>query len=61
LRNVIRLLDSNTVWNKLAKTCVTHSYMIQDIHSTIGKWDVTREEYELTERIRKHRDFYREL
>ncbi len=25
--------------------------MIQDIHSAIGKWDVTKEEYELAESI----------
>ena len=25
--------------------------MIQEIHTRIGKWDVTKEEYELTESI----------
>jgi HD superfamily phosphodiesterase len=38
-------------WDDVAKICVTHSFMIQDIHSAIGKWDVTKEEYELTESI----------
>lgn len=38
-------------WDEVAKICVTHSFIIQDIHSAIGKWDVTKEEYELTENI----------
>jgi len=38
-------------WDKVAKICITHSFMIQDIHSAIGKWDVTKEEYALTESI----------
>lgn len=37
--------------DEVAKICVTHSFIIQDIHSAIGKWDVTKEEYELTENI----------
>lgn len=38
-------------WDEVAKICITHSFMIQDIRSAIGKWDVTKEEYELTENI----------
>lgn len=38
-------------WDEVARICITHSFMIQDIHSAIGKWDVTKEEYELTENI----------
>ncbi|MCC5423932.1 HD domain-containing protein [Clostridium botulinum] len=38
-------------WDEVAKICVTHSFIIQDIHSAIGRWDVTKEEYELTENI----------
>lgn len=38
-------------WDEVAKICITHSFMIQDIQSAIGKWDVMKEEYELTESI----------
>ncbi|KOA18840.1 HDOD domain protein [Clostridium homopropionicum DSM 5847] len=38
-------------WNEVAKVCITHSFMLQDIKSSIGKWDVTREEYESIESI----------
>ena len=38
-------------WEEVARICVTHSFMIQDIHSAIGKWDITKEEFELTESI----------
>ncbi|APC82919.1 HD domain-containing protein [Clostridium botulinum] len=38
-------------WDEVAKICVTHSFIIQDIHSAIGRWDVTKEEYELTKNI----------
>lgn len=38
-------------WEEVAKICITHSFMMQDIRSAIGKWDVTKEEYELTESI----------
>lgn len=38
-------------WEEVARICVTHSFMIQDINSAIGKWDVTKEEYELAESI----------
>jgi len=38
-------------WEEAARICVTHSFMIKNIHSAIGKWDVTKEEYELAESI----------
>jgi hypothetical protein len=38
-------------YTEAAKVCITHSFMIQDIKSSIGKWDTTKEEYELTEII----------
>jgi len=31
-------------WEKAARICMTHSYMIQDIKSEIAQWDVTEEE-----------------
>lgn len=38
-------------YDEVARICVTHSFMIQDIKSSIGKWDTTKEEYEMTEAI----------
>jgi len=38
-------------YTEAAKVCITHSFMIKDINSAIGKWDTTKEEYELTETI----------
>jgi hypothetical protein len=38
-------------YTEAAKVCITHSFMIKNINSSIGKWDTTKEEYELTETI----------
>lgn len=38
-------------WEEVAPICVTHSFMIQDIETAIGKWDVTDEEYAQTKQI----------
>ncbi|WFR58741.1 HD domain-containing protein [Anaerocolumna sp. AGMB13025] len=32
-------------WEDTAKICITHSFMIQDTKTSIGKWDVPEEEY----------------
>ncbi|WMJ86680.1 HD domain-containing protein [Anaerocolumna sp. MB42-C2] len=32
-------------WEDVAQICITHSFMIQDIKTAIGKWDVTEEDY----------------
>lgn len=38
-------------WDKAAQICVSHAFMIQDIESSIGEFDMTEEEYELLKRI----------
>lgn len=38
-------------WDEVARICVTHSFVIQDIRSAIGKWDVTDTEYKLIKNI----------
>lgn len=37
-------LCSKKGWDEVAKICLTHSFMIQDIRSEIAKWDVNEEE-----------------
>ncbi len=32
-------------WNSVAKICMTHSFMIQNIETDIGTWDVSKEDY----------------
>lgn len=32
-------------WEKAAQICISHAFMIQDIHTSIGKFDVSEEEY----------------
>lgn len=33
-------------WKKAAQICITHAFMIQDITSSIGKFDVTEDDYD---------------
>ncbi len=33
-------------WEDVAKVCLTHSFMIKDVKTEIGKWDVSNEEYD---------------
>lgn len=32
-------------WEKAAQICISHGFMIQDIHTSIGKFDVSPEDY----------------
>ena len=32
-------------WEKAAQICISHAFMIQDIHSSIGTFDVAEEDY----------------
>jgi len=41
------LLCHENGWDEVARICVTHSYMLQDITSSIGVWDVSDEDYQL--------------
>ena len=33
-------------WKEVAQICITHSFMLKDITTSIGKWDITKEDYE---------------
>ena len=33
-------------WDKAAQICISHAFMIQDINSSIGKFDVSKEDYD---------------
>ena len=33
-------------WEDAARICMTHSYMLQDIRTDIGAWDITQDEYD---------------
>lgn len=33
-------------WEKAAQICISHAFMIQDIHTSIGIFDVSKEEYD---------------
>lgn len=32
-------------WKKAAQICISHAFMIQDIHTSIGTFDVSKEDY----------------
>lgn len=38
-------------WEKAAQICISHAFMIQDIHTSIGIFDVSKEEYEFMEQF----------
>ncbi len=38
-------------WEKAAQICITHAFMIQDIHTSIGKFDVSKEDYQFMEQF----------
>lgn len=40
-------------WEKAAQICISHAFMIQDISTSIGVFDVTEEEYAFMERFIK--------
>ena len=40
-------------WDEVAKVCLTHSYPVQDITADIGKNDLTKEEYDFTDKYIK--------
>lgn len=33
-------------WEDVAKICITHAFMLQDVNSSIGKFDMSKEEFE---------------
>lgn len=36
-------------WTKAAQVCISHAFMIQDIHTSVGIFDVTEEDYRFME------------
>ena len=36
-------------WEKAAQICISHAFMIQDIHTSIGTFDVSEEDYRFME------------
>ncbi len=38
-------------WEKAAQICISHAYMIQDIHTSIGKFDISDDDYRFMERF----------
>mgnify|MGYP005806864853 FL=1 len=41
-------------WEKAAQICISHAFMIQDIKTSIGTFDVSDEEYQFMERFIKN-------
>ena len=38
-------------WEKAAQICISHAFMIQDIRTFIGKFDVSEEDYQFMEQF----------
>lgn len=38
-------------WEKAAQICISHAFMIQDIHTSIGTFDMSEEEYQLLKMV----------
>lgn len=38
-------------WKNAAQICITHSFMLKDITTSIGKWDISKEDYEFMKRF----------
>lgn len=41
-------------WEKAAQICISHAFMIQDIKTSIGKFDISEEDYQFMERFIKN-------
>ena len=41
----------NLGWDKAAQICISHAFMIQDIHTSIGTFDVSKEDYTFMEQF----------
>ena len=44
----------NLGWDKAAQICISHAFMIQDIHTSIGTFDVSKEDYTFMEQFVKN-------
>lgn len=38
-------------WKNAAQICITHSFMLKDITTSIGKWDISKEDYEFMKNL----------
>lgn len=38
-------------WEKAAQICISHAFMIQDIHTSIGRFDISEEDYRFLEKF----------
>lgn len=41
-------------WKKAAQICITHAFMIQDIQTSIGEFDVSKEDYQFMDKFIKN-------
>lgn len=41
-------------WKKAAQICITHAFMIQNIQTSIGEFDVSKEDYQFMEKFIKN-------
>ena len=41
-------------WEKAAQICISHAFMIQDIQTSIGVFDVSEEDYRFMEQFIQH-------
>ena len=41
-------------WEKAAQICISHAFMLQDIHTSIGKFDVSEADYKFMEQFVKN-------
>lgn len=41
-------------WEKAAQICISHAFMIQDVHTSIGTFDMSAEEYQFMEQFVKN-------
>lgn len=41
-------------WEKAAQICISHAFMIQDIHTSIGTFDMSNEDYQFMEQFIKN-------
>ena len=44
----------NLGWDKAAQICISHAFLIQDIHTSIGTFDVSKEDYTFMEQFVKN-------
>lgn len=51
------LLCMDRGWEKAAQICISHAFMIQDIHTSIGKFDMSEDTYQFLEEFVKFAEY----